>query len=308
MKDVLVILNPTAGQGRAMKQAACIHACLDERGIHHDLEMTTGVGDATKMAASSVDNKYNYVIAAGGDGTINEVINGLMQISDAEKRPVLGILPIGRGNDFAYGVKIDGSMEEMCDIIAAKRSVPLDVGKITGGDYPEGRFFGNGVGMGFDTRVGLDAAKVKFLHGGFAYMYGAIKNMVFYPKPPHVEITYNGSHKIDQVAPMISIMNGQRMGGTFYMAPDAVNNDGELDLCVAGDVNRRQMIDLFFKYVKGRQAESHMIKTGRAPIFKISAPQGGLVCHADGETICINGTYLEVECHPGALNILSGKP
>jgi len=99
-------------------------------------------------------------------------------------------------------------------------------------------------------------------------------------------------------------MNGKRMGGTFFMAPDAENHDGRFDLCVAESLNRREMVDLMVRYTKGTQAGHAKIKTMRSAKLDITAPDGGLIVHADGETICINGKELHIECLSSALTMI----
>ena len=94
----------------------------------------------------------------------------------------------------------------------------MDVGRITGGDYPKGRYFANGVGIGFDTIVGLEAAKLKKVHGFMAYVIGAARTFLIYPKAPLVRLAHDNG-LIEQESHQISIMNGKRMGGTFFMAP-----------------------------------------------------------------------------------------
>ena len=97
------------------------------------------------------------VVAAGGDGTLNEVLNGLMCASTSQDdRPALGTIPIGRDNDFSFGMDVPHDIEAVCQLLASGECRPIDVGLVKGGDYPEGRYFGNGVGIGFDAVVGFE--------------------------------------------------------------------------------------------------------------------------------------------------------
>jgi len=243
-------------------------------------------------------------VAAGGDGTANEVINGLML---SKSPPVFGILAIGRGNDFAYGAGIPSDLAVCVDLLADAEPKPLDVGRVTGGDYPAGRYFGNGIGVGFDTIVGLEAARMKRVHGFMAYVLGALKTLAIYPEAPSVTLSFNGT-VIERKSHQISIMNGKRMGGTFFMAPKADDDDGLFNLCMADRMTRRQMIALMIRYTKGTQEGHPLVTTAKAPRYEIVASEGGLVVHADGETICVNGTSIVVECIPEALRILARHP
>jgi YegS/Rv2252/BmrU family lipid kinase len=300
----LLILNPIAAKGRASQQIPLIEKYFKQRGIDYDLRVTQGVWHAAELARDAGRSGYGVVVAAGGDGTVNEVLNGLMLAHErGEKLPVMGVLAIGRGNDFAYGADIPSDLERCVDIIASRSSRPMDVGKVTGGDYPMGRYFGNGIGVGFDTIVGLEAAKLKHVHGFMAYVIGALKTFIIYPQAPLVRLDWE-NESLEQQSHQISIMNGKRMGGTFFMAPDSINHDGLFDLCMAERCKRSEMIGLIARYTKGTQAKSRKIRTGRAARYSISAPNGGLVVHADGETICTDGSSILVECLPSMVQIL----
>ncbi|MBE0699219.1 MAG: diacylglycerol kinase family lipid kinase, partial [Anaerolineaceae bacterium] len=146
-----IIYNPTAGKGSAGKELPLVQALLREKGFDFDLVLTNSRGHALELSKEAVKEGRELVIAAGGDGTINETINGLMQSgSDSEDRPALGVLPIGSGNDFSFGMGIPHDLHQACDALVQGKRRRIDVGFVRGGDYPEGRYFGNGVGMGFD--------------------------------------------------------------------------------------------------------------------------------------------------------------
>jgi diacylglycerol kinase family enzyme len=186
----------------------------------------------------------------------------------------------------------------------------LDVGLVSGGFFPDGRFFGNGIGIGFDTIVGLRAARHTHLHGAFCYIAGALETLIFIPDAPSVEVSFNGE-TVRCASHQISILNGRRMGGVFFMAPESNRADGLLDLCmITRPITRRQMMRLIGHYTKGTQRDSPFIRTDRAPSFSVQAERGGLVCHADGETVCTDGSSLEISCVPSALTLLckSGLP
>ena len=303
IERILIILNPTAGKGKAGQHREEIEGLLRAAGANFDIKLTERPGHATEIARLAGSEGYAVAVAGGGDGTVNEVINGLIQ-AGTEGKPVceLGVLPVGRGNDFAYGADIPKDLADSIAVFIGSFKRPLDVGLIKGGDYPDGKHFGNGIGVGFDTIVGLEAAKMRRVQGFMAYVLGALKTFIIYPVAPQVEVHFNGS-TIAQKSHQISIMNGKRMGGTFFMAPQARNDDGQLDLCMAGELSRSSMISLMVHYTKGTQARHPSIRIDRSPSYQISAQEGGLIVHADGETICTNGKALSVECLPGKLTI-----
>jgi diacylglycerol kinase (ATP) len=299
----LIIYNPTAGQGAAAERIPETEALFRGREIDYDLRLTGGVWHAAELARDAGKAGYQAVIAAGGDGTVNEVVNGLMLAAErGEDIPMMGVLTVGRGNDFSYGADIPGDLAACVDVIAAGQSRPMDVGRVLGGDYPGGRYFANGMGIGFDTIVGLEAAKMKSLHGFMAYVMGALKTLVKYPDAPAMRIEHDGG-VIERVAQQLSIMNGRRMGGAFFMAPKARNHDGLFDFCLVPRVTRFEMIGLILRYTKGTQGSHPKVETGRSSRFAITAERG-LVVHADGETICVDGSSISVECLPARIRIL----
>ncbi|MCK5153701.1 MAG: diacylglycerol kinase family lipid kinase [Spirochaetales bacterium] len=307
MGKIKIILNPISGMGNGAKQLPVIRDIFDQSGINYDISITEKVWDAALFAEEAAISGYSGVVAAGGDGTCNEVINGLMKVSSqVAKLPVFGVLPIGRGNDFAYGAGVPADVSHAAENIIKENVSPLDVGSIVGGDYPEGRYFGNGIGIGFDTLVGLEAAKLKFIHGPVTYIWGAIVTLFKYPKAPSLRVTYNGeTYNVE--SSQVSILNGSRMGGTFFMAPEGRVDDGVFDLCMPVEhISRIKMVKLMIQYTKGTQSENPVVTMARSLKYEVEAVTGSLICHADGETICTDGKNLKIECIPGALCIYSG--
>ena len=307
-KKFFIILNPAAGKGHAVKNIPTIQEFFEKHDLQYEIHLTERPGHAIQLAGEFCNQPGTAVIAAGGDGTCNEVINGLMltRINEPKMKiePVFGVLPIGRGNDFAYGAGVPATLKESLNALIHCKPVYMDVGLIIGGDYPKGRYFGNGIGVGFDTIVGLEAAKMKHIHGASAYFIGALKTLILYPPAPDIELTYNDV--TSNVSPaLVSIMNGKRMGGTFFMAPNASNNDGVLNMCLTRQGNRRELLKTMIHYIKGTQHNLENTTTAQNAAFKLKALSGSLAAHADGETICIDGKELEISCIPKALKIIS---
>jgi YegS/Rv2252/BmrU family lipid kinase len=300
----MIIFNPTAGKGAASERIPETESLLKAKGLDYDLRVTQAVWHAAELARDACGAGYGVVVAAGGDGTVNEVVNGMMLAGKkSDELPALGVLSIGRGNDFSYGADVPGDLAACVDVLARGALRPMDVGRVTGGDYPEGRYFANGIGVGFDTIVGLEAAKLRHVHGFMAYVIGALRTFVMYPAAPDMRLEHDGG-VIEKASHELSIMNGKRMGGTFFMAPKSVNHDGLFDFFMADRLTRRDMIDLMLRLTKGTQEGHPKIETGRSSRIAISAPNGGLVVHADGETICTDGKSLLVECLPSRIRIV----
>ncbi len=298
----LIILNPIAGKGTAEKRIPELRGLFDTAGLDYTIYLTEAPGHAISLAKDLAREENAAVIAAGGDGTSNEVLNGLMT-GKGENVPLFGVLPLGRGNDFAHGCGVPADLAEAVRIVAGGNPAPLDVGLVTGGFYPQGRYFGNGIGVGFDTVVGLEAAKMKHVHDAMAYVLGALKTLIKFSKSPVIELSFNGKIITAEVI-QISLMNGTRMGGLFFMAPDAVNSDGQLDLCMVSRLSRGKLMKTIVHYTKGTQKNLPWVATDRAAAYGLKALKGGMIVHADGETICTDGKELMIECIPGPLRIL----
>ena len=247
---------------------------------------------------------FDVVVAAGGDGTLNEVLNGLMLVgSTRDQRPALSVIPIGRGNDFCFSVDIPMDIKTVCHLLAGGECRRIDVGFVKGGDYPEGRYFGNGVGIGFDAVVGFEALKLKKLGGFPSYIVAALKTILLYYQAPMVQIEMNGkSHT--QPALMVSVMNGRRLGGGFMMAPEGKMDDGQFDLSIVGQVSRLGILGIN-PPLHGRNAGQSSCSLHRLTAgIKVIAIDGQLPAHGDGETICTAGQELEIRILPKAMRVI----
>ncbi|MDR0400198.1 MAG: diacylglycerol kinase family lipid kinase [Treponema sp.] len=302
----LVILNPVAGKGRALKKYPKIDRFLKERRVEYEILLTRGPGHAQEIAEKAPAR--SIVVAAGGDGTSNEVANGLLsRKGPAGEPPILGLIPVGRGNDFACSAGVPEDLDRALEILTRKEISPLDAGRVTGGYFPEGRYFINGVGIGFDTKVGFEAAKMKSVHSALAYALGALITTARFEASPLLEIEYDGKTAAFP-AIIVSVVNGRRMGGMFYMGPRAVLDDGLFDLCaIRHPASRRRLIQIVLRYPKGTQGECPETLMDRGAHFRIRALQGGMAAHCDGETVCEDGKELVISCRPGALRLI-GNP
>lgn len=308
MKKILVIVNPVSGRGRGEKSIPSIERILGESGLEHSLVRTERVWHAAELAHKAAVDHVDIVVAAGGDGTVNEVLNGLMTAkAEGADGTALASLCVGRGNDFAFGMGIPKTLEEGCRALSENLRRRIDVGRVTGGLHPGGRFFGNGVGIGFDAVVGFEALKMKRLKGFASYAVAAIKTVSLYDSPPVVRIECDGE-TWTQPALMVSLMNGRRMGGGFLMAPDGDPGDGSLNYCIAGRIGKRRIFPLILRFMKGSQMSHPDIRAGLFRRMKVNALEGALPAHADGETLCVDGTELVIEVLPSQLDVIVARP
>lgn len=303
-----LILNPVSGRGAGERALPLVRALMERHGLAHTLLRTEQPWHAAELARQAASEGCSVVVAIGGDGTSNEVINGLMQArGEGGGEPAMGVLCVGRGNDFAVGVGVPKDLKAGVAVLAANHRRRIDIGRVEGGLYPQGRFFGNGVGIGFDAVVGFEALKLKHLTGFPSYVVAALKTLFLYYRAPQVRIQADETD-FTLRALMVSIMNGRRMGGGFWMAPEAQHNDGGLDLCIAAEVSRPQILALILRFMRGTQAGHPAIRTTRARHVTVTALEGSLPAHADGETLCTEGRELRLEIVPAALDIVTSSP
>ena len=219
MSEFLVIRNPTAGRGRALRQWDETARQLNAAGIAFDEAVTSRPLEAIAIAASEARN-YACVVAAGGDGTVHEVVNGLMR---AGAPAALGVIPLGSGDDFAKLLANDFIFSCL-----NKRTKAFDIGRIASGS--EIRYFANGMDIGFGAHGARNVASVpRFLTGFGAYLGALALTMVRYPLL-RVRLQLDDAPPFELTTAMTAVMNGSTFGGSFRVCPQARPDDGLLDL------------------------------------------------------------------------------
>ena len=301
MKRCLVIANPISGRGAGARAVDPVSEQLRQAGIGFEVVRTERPLHAIELAAGAARAGWEAVVAVGGDGTANEVLNGLMQIPKPQ-RPAMGIIAVGRGNDFAYGIGVLPGVVNGCRAVLSGHRRWIDVGRVTGGLYPQGRYFGNGIGIGFDAVVGFEALKLAPLSGFASYIVAALKTISVYDHGPRLRIELDGQARVQETL-MVSVMNGKRMGGGFHMAPKGDPGDGLFDVCIAGQVTRGRILSLIPHFLKGDQEGQPAISVARCRQVRIVAEEGVLPAHADGETLCVDGHELRAELLPTQLEV-----
>lgn len=304
MTRYYVIVNPTAGKGGGELALPAIETQLQALNLDYELVQTTAPGHAIELAREAALAGWDVVVAVGGDGTLNEVLNGLVQAKQRrESQAALGQISVGRGNDFGFGAGIPHDLVEACAALAQGHRKTIDVGFVQGGDYPQGRYFGNGVGIGFDAVVGFVAARQKRLSGFLSYIVAALKTMFLYYHAPLVQLDFNGQSRTIS-ALMVSVMNGRRMGGGFMMAPAGSMEDGEFTCCLVQQVSRPAILGLIPKFMQGTQTGHPAVQMENTSHLVVTALKGTLPAHSDGETLCEAGQRLEMSLLPAFLEVI----
>jgi len=306
MPKYKIIANPIAGGGSARHKIPFIQEKFTQLGLDFDLVRTDHIGHSQELTRQAVAAGYDIIVAAGGDGTSNDIVNGLMEARQAGlATATMGILCIGRGNDFAGSIAIPSDLDQACNLLGHSDQRRLvDIGRVTGGVYPQGRYFCNCVGIGFDAIGTIEVSKLPQMGGFFSFFIAVIKTIFLYYKAPLTKIEYDGQ-TLTQASLMVSIMNGRRLGGGFIMAPNSEPDDGFFDICIAEEMSRVRIFQLIPHFLKGTQATQKEIKTARATHIQITALEGGrLPAQTDGEILCIDGQHLEVELLPRQIEVI----
>jgi diacylglycerol kinase (ATP) len=308
MKPIRVILNPAAGHGNGARLLPSIEAALTRQALDYDLVCTGYPGHAIELTSQAVQDGVELIVAAGGDGTLNEVVNGLMLSRlTGGHQPTLGVLCAGRGNDFSGSIGIPEDIDLACKLLKLGQGRLLDIGRVTGGIHPEGRYFINCVGVGFDAVATLEVAKLPRWGGFLSFLIAVLKTIFLYNHAPLATIEY-GDQFLKQRSLMISIMNGRRLGDGFIMAPDSKPDDGLFDLCIAEQMSSLQIMRLVPHFMRGTQASQKKIKTAKAALIKIVALDGPLPAQTDGEIISTEGRSLIVELLPRQIKVICPLP
>jgi YegS/Rv2252/BmrU family lipid kinase len=303
MTKYKIIANPNAGHGKGARAIPVIEAELTRLSLDFDLVRTERVGHGIELAREAALAGYEVIVAAGGDGTVNEVLNGLMEARQSSKnRPALGVICAGRGNDFAPCINIPEDLPGGCQVLKEDHRRIIDIGRVAGGKFPQGRYFANNVGVGFDAIGTIEVAKLPEW-GMFSFLIAILKTIFLYYKGPTVRLDYDGQ-TLTTSTMMLLTMNGKRMGTGFKMAPDSKPDDGLFDLVIVRQVSRLRIFSLIPHFMKGTQGTQPEIRTLRAAKVAISAVEGTLPAQSDGEIICVDGTRLDIELLPRQIEVV----
>ncbi|MDE8563428.1 diacylglycerol kinase [Anoxybacillus rupiensis] len=276
MKRARIIYNPTSGRELFRKHLPDVLIRLEEAGYETSCHATTGAGDATEAAKQAVERRFDLVIAAGGDGTIHEVVNG---IANQDYRPQLGIIPVGTTNDFARAIGVPRSIEGACDVIINGEAVPIDIGSVI--IEEKTRYFINIAGGGRLTELTYEVpSKLKTMLGQLAYYLKGIE-MLPSIRAAEARIEYDGKvYEGEIMLFLVSLTNS--VGGFEKLAPDSSLNDGMFDLIILKKTNLAEFIRVVTMASRGEHInDPHLIYT-KANRIKVTTPNH-MQLNLDGE-------------------------
>ncbi len=305
MKErTLLIVNPNSSKGKGQRKAKEISSYFREAGFAFDLALTKKEGHAESLALEGASKGYGTIVAVGGDGTVNEVLNGIMK-SGCNDKLKMGIIPTGRGNDFAWCAGIPTDSSKAADMIMKGDAKLTDVGVCVGTDNENGRYFFNGTGFGFEPIVNFKASSYKNLNGMPSYI-AAFLSIVFNPPLGYkLRMTVDGEERVVSTQ-QISVANGIRMGSAFKLAPNAKIDDGKLDLMYTNKICKGfSLIALVLKFLTGKIATDRKSFTYmNVEKVSIKAESPVVPAHSDGEVFTKAGDSFDLEVVAGAIALI----
>jgi YegS/Rv2252/BmrU family lipid kinase len=283
-----LLVNPEAGAGRALERLPEIRAEFDRRSMHHRVVMTTGIDHGCQAALSAAEHGEIPVVISG-DGLIGKV-GGVLTGTETP----LGVIPGGRGNDFARVVGISTDPAEAVAVLAADNRRRIDVGEVNGE-----RFLCI-ASCGFDSDANRIANETRFIRGAPVYAYAALKALWQW-KPANFTVTVDGVAAA-MTGYSVAVANSKAYGGGMYVAPDALLDDGELDVVTTSDIPKRRFLAGIPDVFKGKHVDNDEVTVRRGRVVEIEADRE-FVVYADGDPIAVLPARITVL--PAALELIA---
>jgi len=295
------IVNPAANHGRSQQVAAGLRPLIaGQDAFWYETERPT---HAVELACQAGEQGCDLVVACGGDGTVHEAVNGLMQVQE-KKRPALGIIPLGSGNDFAHILGLPSDPLQALQSVLDGQPHALDVGLACDQDGRR-EYFDNTLGIGFDAVVTLRTLKITAIHGFMMYFLAVLQTIILNFTPMNLRVkTDRESWEMPTL--MLTLGNGPREGGGFLVTPQARLDDGLLDYATIRKISRLMMFRLIPEVMKGTHGRFKPVKMGTCRKMSVTCEQPFCV-HCDGEIYAgfdSRVRELSLEILPAAIHFL----
>ncbi len=280
-----IIVNPVAGAGRTGREWPRIKGIFEGHGLRFDHKLTEAPGHAIELAKEAAANGYDMVVSVGGDGTINEVVNGLYA-SGGIKDSTLGIVSTGTGSDYIRTVGVPRRSEDACRCFLKprKRTVDLGVVEYTGDGKKQERLFVNFAGFGFDAEiVRRTTRQFKALGSLPSYLLGVFATLVAY-RNKDISLKIDGE-ELDKRVCTVIMNNGKYGGGGMYTAPGADLSDGLLDVLIVGDLSKPDLLRSLPRIYKGTHLTHPKVTMIKAREIEVVSKNGAMQLQADGELL-----------------------
>ena len=285
----LAVVNPVAGNGAGRRIASRIAAEFRDQGMRVDVIQTPAPDEAARLAREGAADGYRVIIAVGGDGTANEIANGIAGTGAA-----MALYPIGSGNDFARALGYPRRRRELARFIRDARRRTIDVGDVNG------RVFVNSAGVGIDGHVAQRIARTSRVFGKtLGYFAGSLLGIGTY-QPQPMRVLVDGELHSGRFLTVVAA-NGTHFGSGMHIAPQASLDDGQLDVVLAGDLSRWSSLLALGKLYRGTHVDGRTIVMKRARVIDIELERP-LRAQLDGETT--TAQRFSIRVRPGALEVL----
>ncbi len=293
-----IILNPAAARGRAARTWRAAAHVLEQAGAHYELVHTDGPRHAEQLAQAAIAEGYQKVVAVGGDGTVQEVANGLVRAANGGPTVPMGIIGLGSGNDFIKLLGLPGSRPaEAARRLLTAQPRTVDIGLVGN------RYFTNGVGIGFDSRVAVEARKIRRLRGFAIYALAVAKTLRTH-RTPCMRVVIDGEQVAERDVTLVTVSNGACHGGAFWLCPQARLDDGLLDICIADALSAVGVVKVIPSLMRGTHLSHPAVRMYRGRQVHITSAEP-LPVHADGEILYEGAQELEIEILPRQLTVLA---
>jgi diacylglycerol kinase (ATP) len=289
VKRARLILNPAAGRDRALAHAADLNASLKERYGIVEIVVTVAPGDCEAAATRAVEDGVDVLLVGGGDGTLNEAVNGVAAVAGGLEAVTFGIVPLGTGNDFAQTLGVPLDVDGAIDILQQQHVVTADLGRLNG------RHFVNVSGGGFIAEVS-DAVtpQLKSIAGRLAYLVGGVQALLDFD-PIRMSLRGDpGGHHIDTGVYAFAVCNAQQIGGGRLIAPRALIDDGLLDVCVIESMPTLEFVALLRKVTGGDHVDDPRVRYMRVSTVTMEFERPILV-NTDGEVLEASTCHYSVQ-------------
>ncbi len=290
MTSYKLIANPAAGRGKSRAVVLEIVEIFKKKGVVFDLELTRRPRDAAEIARKA-RNEFDVIVAVGGDGTVNEIVPGML----FSNKP-LGIIPAGSGNDFIKSLNIPNNIEAAIEVILKGKTTVIDVGKIND------TYFANGVGIGFDAAVNRASYEIDHSKRGILLYLCALAKTLGKYDPVPLTISMNGS-TVTQETFLLTVGNGTTCGGGFKLTPHAMVDDQILDVTIVKPLGIARLLWHLPKVFAGtiEKVKYATMRTTEKLTVESAVP---VRVHVDGEIYDGNATTFEIEVVPEALRVI----
>jgi YegS/Rv2252/BmrU family lipid kinase len=293
-----------ADMGNAWRVARDLRSITEQHG-GVDWSGTVYPGHGIELAKQAAEQAYEMIIAMGGDGTVHEVINGVMQVPE-DQRPMLGVVPVGSGNDFAHAIGVPTKSDHALLHALNGEFSRVDLGLMTD-EHGKKEYFDNTLGVGFDAVVTIRSHRLPVLRGFLMYLTAVIQTIFLNHNPMRMQIETE-DQKWEQSNLLLTVCNGPREGGGFMIAPDAKIDDGLLHYAMIKTVSRPMMFRLIPEVMNGTHGRFKQVTMGSCKRMIVSADRP-MYIHTDGEIYAGFGTDVRrvtFEVLPKALKVVRG--